>query len=906
MDDPPYGDESMTFLPSRLSLPFDLGDLLLTPQWPGLAPGLRFGLIALVCIVPLVLVTWLYRWELRVVSRVAALSLLGLRLVVLLLLLFLVCLQPVHARDKTFGLPGRILVVVDRSDSMDVADPQRTPAEKLRLALALKIAGDLATDDQLAEWAGEYERNKAPQSLSEEEKKLDRLKRRDLETRRKEARDEIFARVDVLTRGAVARRVLGPEGIGLLATLEAKHAVELLGFHQEVWDLRPDQLDELFRTRAAAEGGPAAASASAYTDIRKPLLRALEMAGPGQGKVLGVVLLTDGQHNSDESPVKKAAEMGDRGLPIYPVALGARKPPPDAALISVKAPPAVFRDVDLNVEVRFKVSGMAAQEFNVVLLLSDDKTELERHIYKHNGKDQERTETFKIRLDKTGSQTLVAVVEPADPRAKETRTDNNSRAVVVNVADEKAKVLLVDGEARWEYHYLATALKRDRRMQLQTVVFTQPRLQERDAEEAHALGLPRQQLPAGQDALAEFDCIILGDVSPEQLPLADRVRLEKYVADRGGTLVVLAGKRSMPLAFPDGATGGETDPLRKLLPIEAPHAVSLPEGFSVALSEEGRETTFMRLGADSGGADEVWSRLPKHYWAVVGRAKPGAMSLASIADRLPDGTPGAGPEREREQGLIVRHNYGFGRVLFVGLDSTWRWRYRTGDQYHHTFWGDAIHWAAADKALGGGNEYVRFGTSRPVYHKGERPEVVVRLGEELGPIKADMLAGARVLRRTGAGDKEEAVALVPLTRRTARPRVLEGQAPALPPGQYALELVIPDLENKLKSLPAIPGSPPGAQPAGPLRTTFSVQMPESTELIDLQTNWTLLEELASKSGGTVFTPEDAADLANLLARQTVPYVEHHEQRLWQWWVVLVVVVSLMTLEWVGRKVAGLP
>jgi hypothetical protein len=314
----------------------------------------------------------------------------------------------------------------------------------------------------------------------------------------------------------------------------------------------------------------------------------------------------------------------------------------------------------------------------------------------------------------------------------------------------------------------------------------------------------------------------------------------------------------------------------------------------------------MRLGADSGGADEVWNRLPKHYWAVVGRAKPGAMSLAFIAEAIPDALAGAGNEREREQGLIVRHNYGFGRVLFVGLDSTWRWRYRTGDLYHHTFWGDAIHWAAADKALGGGNEYVRFGTSRPVYRKGERPEVVVRLGEELGPIKADLLAGARVLRKKGPDDKEEAVALIPLNRRPAQPRVLEGQSPALPPGQYTLELVIPDLEAKLKSLPAAAGPPNAAKPAGPPRATFSILPPDSTELIDLETKWSLLEELASKSGGKVFTPEDASELADLLAAQSVPYVEHYEQRLWQWWVVLVVVVSLLTLEWVGRKLAGLP
>jgi hypothetical protein len=177
----------------------------------------------------------------------------------------------------------------------------------------------------------------------------------------------------------------------------------------------------------------------------------------------------------------------------------------------------------------------------------------------------------------------------------------------------------------------------------------------------------------------------------------------------------------------------------------------------------------------------------------------------------------------------------------------------------------------------------------------------------LGPLKVDLLAGARILRQGRPEEKEEAVALVPLIRRPAQPRLLEGQVPALPPGEYTVELVIPDLDAKLKSLPASPpGSPPGPRQEGPLRAKFTVQPPESTELIDLETKWSLLEELANKSGGKVFTPEDAAELADVLVRQSVPYVEHHEQRLWQWWVVLVVIVSLLTLEWVGRKLAGLP
>ena len=92
----------------------------------------------------------------------------------------------------------------------------------------------------------------------------------------------------------------------------------------------------------------------------------------------------------------------------------------------------------------------------------------------------------------------------------------------------------------------------------------------------------------------------------------------------------------------------------------------------------------------------------------------------------------------------------------------------------------------------------------------------------------------------------------------------------------------------------------------PLRASFSVSSGDSDELIDLATNWPLLEELAAKSGGKVFTPENAAELVDLLTKRSVTRELRDERKLWQWWPTLVLFVVLLTVEWVGRKLAGLP
>ena len=117
--------------------------------------------------------------------------------------------------------------------------------------------------------------------------------------------------------------------------------------------------------------------------------------------------------------------------------------------------------------------------------------------------------------------------------------------------------------------------------------------------------------------------------------------------------------------------------------------------------------------------------MPPHGWGIVGKAKPGATTLAYVAGGPATLTPEEKKKREQEFALMVRHNYGFGRVFFVGVDSTWRYRYRTGDTYHHRFWSQTIRWAAADKPLVTGNRFVRFGTPQALYRDDEPVKLTV-------------------------------------------------------------------------------------------------------------------------------------------------------------------------------------
>ena len=177
--------------------------------------------------------------------------------------------------------------------------------------------------------------------------------------------------------------------------------------------------------------------------------------------------------------------------------------------------------------------------------------------------------------------------------------------------------------------------------------------------------------------------IILGDVDRDRLTPARRLALARFVADHGGTLVVVTGKRFMPLAYP------AADPLARLLPVETPRVLRPESGFALRLTRAGAETPLMRLDAEPADNATLWAGFPRPWpWAVAGRAKPGA---AALAGRDVDLTLSL-DERERRELVVARHHYGFGRVLFVGVDSTWRWRFRADSLYHHRFWGQVVRW----------------------------------------------------------------------------------------------------------------------------------------------------------------------------------------------------------------------
>ncbi|MSQ93382.1 MAG: VWA domain-containing protein [Gemmataceae bacterium] len=702
---------------------------------------------------------------------------------------------------------------------------------------------------------------------------------------------DVTDRPGSLSRKQVIANILGSDGMNLIQRLAERHQVEIIGFHQQTAELSAAHLFEhLADTKSKQE--------TFGTDLHQPLLK---LTSSREQPLLGILLFGDGQHNVGAAPLSRADELGKQRLPIFPVVIGPREPPSDVMILDVQAPTKVFKNLTLPVEIRCKVTNMSAQDMTVELQF-EGKPVLPEHrqTIAHKGKDDVYSVRFQAKMEHAGTHGLT--VKATSKGNQEITLANNTVSRVVRVAEDKAKVLLVDGDARWEYHYLANALLRDPTIALERVVFSQPRIGLLKDDQLDKAGLPKSKLPEPKaeskdaDPLLDYDCILLGDVAPEQLPIGDRRRLERYVSERGGTLILVAGNRHLPLAYMK-ADNVEGDPLAKMLPITEPMEWRKDNGFALRVTSEGKLRPFLNLNDEPGS--DAWAELPKHFWGIVGKRKPAASVLLA---------PSPGPAvtnkgEENDTGILVQQNYGFGRVLFVGLDSTWRWRFRVGDTYHHRFWGQLARWSAAEKLLPAGNRHLRYGSREPVYTDGQEVDLAVRLSETLPPLKGPSPARAK-LHRKNADGTEELIAVVPLLAHPRQPNLLEAKVRDLAQGTYRMELDIPQYREQI----AAPSDDKDAAVKG--RDLFRILPREQKELLDLSTNWSLMQSLAERSDGKLYTPETVEEIVERLARRIERKETRDETKPWQnapmvWWF-FGILLGLLTLEWVWRKLVELP
>ncbi len=624
--------------------------------------GISWGAAFFIFVVLALFVVWSYRRDTPNLSAFRRVSLIFLRWALIALIL-LVLVRPVLMITLEESVRRPLLVLVDRSQSMTLADQRSLPEDLVRAGIA----------------TGALDPSGGLKQTPPADEKLKAISRRDL------------------------LEALAANGkLNLWPRIYQRCGLQFFGFGRKL-----SNLGEL----AGPENGPLTADESAAFFHNFAYDQDLTAIGDGLRDMLdqqrgqpiaGVLLVTDGANNSGSSPLEAAAIAREDGVPLYIYGIGITTPK-DIMLSGIDAPQVSNIKEKLGVTAHVRAQGMKGRQAIIQLKANGKVVDEERIEFRSEG---EQEFALSYVPDATGTANLEVAIPPLPDEAVK---DNNSATTHVHIVDEKLHVLLIENRARWDFTYLLAMLQRDRHYSVKCVLLngdpnmgTTPNSPFLDA------------LPTDKAALYANDLIIVGDVDPHELGIPWMKAVAEWVDKMGGGLIFKAGRRFNPSAF-------RNTPFDPLLPVQAKDQMldATGEPVQLKLTPAGEGSAMMAAVSSLQANKAIWDGFPPVQWtARVGRARPGAQVL------LVDPTMNRAVWQD-PMPVIALQDYGAGQTMFIGTDETYAWRSRQGEKYFTQIWGQIIQ-ALTSQHTAGASATTQLKTDRPSYFTGDKVVISAR------------------------------------------------------------------------------------------------------------------------------------------------------------------------------------
>lgn len=735
--------------------------------------------------------------------------------------------------------------------------------------------------------------------------------------------------------------------------LAADRVLVWLGFDSGAYELKVNNA----QGGPSEDGGIVAAlgrPVGRRTDINRALEQALKRAAARP--ISGVVILSDGR-SIDEPSRSLLRRLESEKVPVFTVPLGSDRGVADLAVRRAEAPRTAFvKDsvpVDVEVERIGPVAPGAASPRATVELIDNatgavlDSREVTfdapptppppttttppqtaspgspspspADISTTGSTTPATTDTPSLQTREqkltlltlprvAGEQDWSVRIRPpagADAIAEDLVEDNNRVEFPIELVDRPLRVLYLDGYPRWEYRYLKNILIREPTIASSCTILAPNRRYIQEGTET------LDALPGSPEEWARFDVFILGDVYPGVFTTEQLTQIRDRVANAGLGLIWIAGEGAVPSAW-------RGTPLADLLPFSAGESDSGPlapgggfdpvaawgEPVTMLPAPASEQLGVLRLASTQENGSWWPARLsdPRSGWSQLrwaqridpARLKPTTEVLAYARPALArDGTAPASAERSP---LVMSMRFGAGRSIYIATDEVWRWRYGRGEFFPERFWLQLVRLLGRESVARSGKPAIlrvlpdRGEADRPV-----RVELTL-IDQALVQTKPSSLR-VRV-RRAGADAGESAVELSlspestgPATRDSTAARTYVTTWIPTESGRYRVEAIDPLL---------VSSATPNA-----LSASVEVWQPDD-ELRHPQTDHPLLARLSRATGGRVLAPAELTQLPKLLPNRRLKLAgEPDVQTLWDTPLALILVVTLLTAEWIGRRLLRL-
>ena len=743
---------------------------------------------------------------------------------------------------------------------------------------------------------------------------------------------------DKVSRSDIVRQLLARQG-SALARLAREHPLIIMRFstaHAGAKDKAGDYTRELGAMAVVPSGKeddksllpppPGLAEALGgltaqghVTDIGQAVYDALAHV---QGRRLaGLVIISDGQitgeskHETDrlEGARNLAAE---RDVELYTICVGDPTPAKKLSLVSLRGPDRIRPGSGVEFTALVTHRGFSGQPVKVLL---------ERRAAGQGGNWTPAGVTATVSLKGTkkkdgseanrGTQKVTLKITPEDSeklplgrfvfRVRIDRQEGEAEtSSPVLVTDKRVHVLLVSGDAGWEFQYLRNYLLRTPET-YRLSVWQQNA--DKEVNQAASTGMKLERLPdslgkligtGGENPQPGYDLVILYDPKPGVEGFDEKFvkNLRTYVQVHGKGLCYIAGNKY-------------TDHMLRKDELSVPMLAMLPvrisantfsavvrienqrsEPWQLRLTQDGLGHQLTRMGGPGEQTRQAWNLLPGVFWThPVAKAKPAARVL------LENTNPSRRTIDNQPEPVLATHSYGKGRVVYVGMDATWRWRCVDDAFYHRRFWGNMVEYMATSSAR---SMVITTGGSRFTADKRITVEVeAYDPKNDYKPLDAEVFI--LLMDRADGKDKTVEIKLDPVAN---KPGMFRATIDAPPAGTY-------DLVPK-EDLGANGGA--GSNRAIKRITITPQQIEREHRQADPRTMMTLAPRLDN------FIPIHEIDMlaerikqVELARRKKLaaipkpapppPKVDKITKTLWDCRLSLLLVVVMLTVEWILRK-----
>lgn len=604
------------------------------------------------------------------------------------------------------------------------------------------------------------------------------------------------------------------------------------------------------------------------------------MIGLESKKISGIFLLTDGQQNIKIRSWQRAAEHAlQKKIPVYPVGYGTPVKKQDIIVTGVKAESITLAGDRLKFKVELRNVGYSGHQIKLFIKHGDIPLKEKSIRLGPEGEIQEVTLDCIFEADGKDKAKDYNLTIMVPKQIKEFTDKNNERFHNLRVMPKKFKVLYLEDLPRWEYRYLKNALIRDESILANMwLLSADPQFPQDKSRQADTI----TEIPKGKQ-LFEYDCIIIGDVSPdppnsetgERLGYLNKNLLDdivKFVKEKGGGVIFLSGPNYNPSEY-WGTSFSELLPVFEDNEKNQEAKGNWTDQQRLTLTEIGKRHEIMKLIAGLKDNQDLWEeRLPGFYWYYpVGKTKPASSTLAlHVYHDINRG-------RDYQRPLMVTRLNGKGKVFFTALDSSWRWRYLNGDVYFDRFWGQVIRHISMSKLVGvGAKYYLKVDNHYVTTNEAVEVELEIRGNDGIKPAESK-----KVYYQVAKDKKKEMTLAYNHDTQTYKEKLLPKQS-----GTYKVWHSIDDSTEVSDIFEAV------------------------TPIIEFENaslNIGELKKLADATKGNVIKPYKLESiLKEKFSKLTEPKrINRHleEKPIWDHWWVFAILIIMLTMEWIFRKMA---